>query len=145
MAVIIFSIILQTTLPSAFPEPDVWWVFLNDRGPNLEQRLEEKTIELQDSPSLERRIQNDLYEADELDLEPWVGYVEEVEAIIPDRNMRTTSRYLNAVSVSATERPSLRITCATGMCKHFRDSFVSGSIRNGWQYNLSATLADRDR
>ena len=104
MAVIIFSIILQTTLPSAFPEPDVWWVFLNDRGPNLEQRLEEKTIELQDSPSLERRIQNDLYEADELDLEPWVGYVEEVEAIIPDRNMRTTSRYLNAVSVSATER-----------------------------------------
>ncbi|MCK5065550.1 MAG: S8 family serine peptidase [Candidatus Fermentibacteraceae bacterium] len=80
---------------------DVWWVYFTDRGPNLENRLSLKTIELIDSPSYDRRISAGLFEADELDLYPWADYVTKVENLLPSGSIRTASRYLNAVSVCA--------------------------------------------
>ncbi|MCD4776048.1 MAG: S8 family peptidase [Candidatus Aegiribacteria sp.] len=78
-----------------------WWVFFNSRGPDIESRLWAETLELQNSPSYERRISVGLFEADELDLEPWCGYVEQVAAAAVCRSIRTESKYLNAVSINA--------------------------------------------
>lgn len=80
-----------------------WWVFFNNRGPDVESRLEAETIELQDSPSYERRISVGLFAADELDLEPWSGYVEQVAAAAVCRSIRTESKFLNAVSINAAD------------------------------------------
>lgn len=77
----------------------VWWVYFTDRGPDLLNRLTLKSLELIDSPSFDRRISAGLYEADELDLDPWTDYVENVASLLPSGSVRTTSRYLNAVSV----------------------------------------------
>ncbi len=79
----------------------VWWVFFTDRGPGIEYRLTFKSLELIDSPSFDRRISVGLFEADELDLDPWIDYVANVANLLPSGSVRTTSRYLNAVSVCA--------------------------------------------
>ncbi len=77
----------------------VWWVYFSDRGPNLENRLALKSQELIDSPSFDRRVSAGIFEADELDLDPWTDYVENVALLMPSGSVRTVSRYLNAVSV----------------------------------------------
>lgn len=77
----------------------VWWVYFTDRGPDLENRLYLKSLELIDSPSFDRRISAGIFEADELDIEPWTDYVKNVASLTPSGSVRTTSRYLNAVSV----------------------------------------------
>ncbi|OPL20032.1 MAG: hypothetical protein AVO35_00815 [Candidatus Aegiribacteria sp. MLS_C] len=77
-----------------------WWLFLSDRGPGLEERLETRTLELQLSPSHERRLAAGLTEADELDLPPFREYVDRIASHPACLAIRTTSRYLNAVSVT---------------------------------------------
>lgn len=77
-----------------------WWVFLSDRGPGLAERLETRTLELQLSPSLERRLAAGLTGADELDLSPFPEYVDRIASHPACLGVRTTSRYLNAVSVT---------------------------------------------
>lgn len=117
MAVYIIAFILHTISHSVPPEEEVcWWIFFYDRGPDVELRLDEKTIELQNSPSWGRLNRNNIFEADEINLEPWAGYVEEVIALIPNGRLRTTSSYLNAVSVSASEnevREISRLACVS--------------------------------
>ncbi|MEN8208676.1 MAG: S8 family serine peptidase [Candidatus Fermentibacteria bacterium] len=82
---------------------EAWWVFFSDRGPDLEYRLEVRSSELLNSPSHERRIAAGLFEADELDLEPWSGYVEQVADNPACLAVRTESRFLNAVSISTAD------------------------------------------
>ena len=82
--------------------PDIWWVFFTDRGPDLQHRLIVRTAELAGSPSWERRRSSGLICADELDLEPWPDYVEAVESAPVCHLVRTSSRYLNAISVEIT-------------------------------------------
>lgn len=77
----------------------VWWVFFTDRGPDIERRLEARTLELIDSPAWGRRLSAGITEADELDLLPWEGYVERLKDLDSFRLHRTSSRFLNAVSV----------------------------------------------
>jgi len=80
-----------------------WWVFFSDRGPDLERRLEIRSSELLYAPSYERRISVGLLGADELDLEPWTGYVVQVADATVCRTVRTRSRFLNAVSISTAD------------------------------------------
>ncbi|MCK4506644.1 MAG: S8 family serine peptidase, partial [Candidatus Aegiribacteria sp.] len=100
---LIFLILIVSGFVIADIQPSdnngVWWVFFKDRGPGLENRLTLKSLELIDSPSYDRRISAGIFKADELDLDPWTDYVENVTSIIPSGIVRTTSRYLNAVSV----------------------------------------------
>jgi len=77
-----------------------WWVFFTDRGPDIENRLEAETIALRTSPSFDRRIAAGLFTADELDLHPWQGYVEQIAASSDCAGIRTESRFLNAVSIN---------------------------------------------
>ena len=83
--------------------PETWWVFFSDRGPDLEARLLARTDELEDSPSIGRRHSAGLYSADVLDLEPWEGYATAIEQAVGEGTIRTDSRYLNAVSIHASE------------------------------------------
>lgn len=87
--------------------PAAWWVFFTDRGPHLDSRLNEKTGELRNSPSWERRVRAGLLEATPLDLEPWSGYVERVESAPVCIALRTESRFLNAVSIETSEDPEM--------------------------------------
>jgi hypothetical protein len=100
-----FYLILISLALTAFgtseDDAGAWWIFFTDKGPDIENRLEAETLELQDSPSYERRISVGLFKADELDLEPWSGYVDQVAAASVCRSIRTKSRYLNAVSMNA--------------------------------------------
>ncbi|MCK4806894.1 MAG: S8 family serine peptidase, partial [Candidatus Aegiribacteria sp.] len=100
LLLIIFSSILIASgpLPSG-----AWWVFFSDRGPDLENRLETRSIELLNAPSFERRISVGLLEADELDIEPWSVYVEQVADAAVCRGVRTRSRFLNAISISTVD------------------------------------------
>jgi hypothetical protein len=87
-----------------------WWIFLADRGPSLEQRLEERSAELAGLPSRDRREAAGCPSADEHDLVPWEGYVELVTACLSGSSrVRTVSRYLNAMSVEATPEEMGRI------------------------------------
>lgn len=103
------------TLPSLIPSADAddgssaWWVFFTDRGPDIESRLAARTAELAASPSFARRTAAGLTGADSLDLEPWTGYVGLVEDISGMTSMRTTSRFLNAVSIEADDEQIERI------------------------------------
>jgi len=83
--------------------PDVWWIIFNNRGPGIEERLALRTLELEDSPSIDRRRQSGLFTATLLDLEPWAGYTAAVEHITGTGSIRISSRYLNAVSVEISE------------------------------------------
>ncbi len=97
-------ILLSSILISSGSLPcGAWWVFFSDRGPDLERRLENRSIELLYAPSYERRISVGLLKADELDLEPWSGYVEQVADDAVCRTVRTRSRFLNAVSISTAD------------------------------------------
>ncbi len=77
-----------------------WWVFFSDRGPDLDSRLETRSSELLNAPSYERRVSIGLFAADELDLEPWSVYVEQVADLTVCVEVRTKSRFLNAVSIN---------------------------------------------
>lgn len=142
MAIYIIALILHTISHSVSPEVEVWWIFFCDRGPNIEQRLEEKTLELQSSVSFERRVRNGLFDADELDLEPWAGYIEEVEEIIPKGRIRTTSRYLNAISITATEDEIIEITdlkCVSGVRPVSASTFEMPSFQGAFMSTGSLT------
>ena len=94
--ILLSSILISTaSIPSG-----AWWVFFSDRGPDLDYRLEARSNELLNAPSYERRVSIDLKEADELDLEPWSGYVDQVADLPFCAEVRTESRYLNAVSIN---------------------------------------------
>ncbi|MCD4701518.1 MAG: S8 family serine peptidase [Candidatus Aegiribacteria sp.] len=97
--------------------PGAWWVFFSDRGPDLENRLEIRSTELLNAPSFERRMSVGLIEADELDLEPWSIYVEQIADAAVCRAVRTRSRFLNAVSIS-TEKGSLEEILALPFVDH---------------------------
>ncbi len=79
-----------------------WWVFFTDRGPDIESRLEAETDILRNSPSFNRRSEAGLFSADELDLQPWHEYVEQIKASSICTGIRTESRFLNAVSINTT-------------------------------------------
>lgn len=111
-------VILSGLLIAHSPLPcGEWWVFFSDRGPDLQSRLETRSIELWSAPSYERRISVGLFDADELDLEPWSGYVEQVTDATVCRVVRTRSRFLNAVSIS-TEGGSLEEILALPFVDH---------------------------
>ena len=93
----------QDSDPTRRGSPGTWWVFFSDRGPDLEGRLLARTDELEDSPSIDRRHKAGLYSADVLDLEPWEGYTTAIEQAVGEGSIRTDSRYLNAVSIRASE------------------------------------------
>ena len=116
----IHLILLSSILISISSIPSgAWWVFFSDRGPDLDYRLEARSSELLNAPSYERRIAIDLFEADELDLEPWSGYVEQVADLPFCAEVRTESRYLNAVSIN-TEGGSLEEILALPFVDHIR-------------------------
>ena len=96
LILIVSGYVIAGDLPS--DNNGVWWIFFTDRGPDIENRLTLKSLELIDSPSFDRRISAGLFEADELDLDPWTDYVENVALLLPSGSVRITSRYLNAVS-----------------------------------------------
>ncbi len=97
-------ILLSGILVTSIPVPSgAWWVFFSDRGPDLESRLETRSIEMLHTPSYERRISVGLLGADELDLEPWSLYVEQVADAAVCRTIRTRSRFLNAVSINTAD------------------------------------------
>ncbi len=102
---LILLILIASGYVSADAQPSdnngVWWVYFTDRGPDLENRLSLKSLELIDSPSFDRRVSAGIFKADELDMEPWTDYVENVVTLLPSGSVRTTSRYLNAVSICA--------------------------------------------
>jgi len=77
-------------------------VFFADRGPSVPERLAARTAELAALPSAGRRLRSGCPAADEHDLEPWPVYVDLVASELggPSR-IRTASRYLDAVSVTA--------------------------------------------
>lgn len=85
--------------------PAAWWVFFTDRGPHLDSRLNDRTGELRNSPSWQRRLRVGLQEATPLDLEPWSEYVARVESAPVCIALRTESRFLNAVSIETSEDP----------------------------------------
>ncbi len=96
-----------------------WWVFFSDRGPDLERRLETRSEELLNAPSYARRTSIGLFAADELDLEPWFGYVEQVTDLTVCAEVRTKSRFLNAVSIN-TAGGSLEEILALPFVDHVR-------------------------
>ena len=113
-------LLLSSVLISIASLPSgAWWVFFSDRGPDLDRRLETRTIELRNAPSYERRIAVGLLEADELDLEPWCGYVEQVVDLTVCREIRTQSRFLNAVSIN-TANDNLEQILALPFVDHVR-------------------------
>ena len=94
--------VLCSTVPQE-PGPSAWWVFLTDRGSGYEARIEAFRDSL-DPASLDRRLEAGLpCGADSFDLEPWPRYVGEIESILGPGRVRTRSRFLNAVSVDASE------------------------------------------
>ncbi|MBD3277949.1 MAG: S8 family serine peptidase [Candidatus Aegiribacteria sp.] len=103
----LFLLCLSCTLTlNAYGErPAAWWVFLSDRGPGLDSRLKARTEELRNSPSWERRIESGVSEATPLDLEPWDGYIERIASAPVCVDVRTESRFLNAVSIEASGDP----------------------------------------
>ncbi len=116
----IHLILLSSILISISSIPSgAWWVFFSDRGPDLDYRLEARSSELLNAPSYERRIASDLFKADELDLEPWSGYVEQVADLPFAAEVRTESRYLNAVSIN-TEGGSFEEILALPFVDHVR-------------------------
>ncbi len=88
-------------LQSFAPEEGLYWVFFSDRGADVEQRLEAATAEIIEGPAVNRRLISGSIEADVYDLSPYTEYVVQVEelASLP---VRTSSRYLNAVSIMLT-------------------------------------------
>lgn len=99
-----FLLLLSSLLIASGPlRNEAWWVFFSDRGPDLDSRLETRSAELLNTPSYERRISVGLLEADELDLEPWYGYVEQVTCATVCLDVRIRSRFLNAVSISTVD------------------------------------------
>ena len=116
----IHLILLSSILISISSIPSgAWWVFFSDRGPDLDYRLEARSSELMNAPSYGRRIAIGLLEADELDLEPWSGYVEQVADLPFCAEVRTESRYLNAVSIN-TEGGSFEDILALPFVDHIR-------------------------
>jgi hypothetical protein len=85
------------SLPCWAGDPAAWWVFLSDRGPSVDQRLEDTEHGLRNLPSWERRLSVGLRSADPLDLQPWEGYVSALTEA--GCTVRVRSRLLNAVSV----------------------------------------------
>jgi hypothetical protein len=106
-ALMMLSLLISPVL--ADDGTSAWWVFFADRGPDIESRLAIRTAELETSPSFARRTAAGLTGADSLDLEPWTGYVELVEDISGMASIRTSSRFLNAVSVEVDREQIERI------------------------------------
>ncbi len=94
VSAVLFSIVLNGLLPAR----GLYWVVFNDRGPSVEQRLEAVSSEIAAGPSLHRRSVAGCVQADVYDLVPYSDYIAQVEAVSM-RPVRTSSRYLNAVSV----------------------------------------------
>lgn len=91
-------------------DPGAWWVFFSDRGPGIEARVEAFEDSLAPG-SRSRRIAAGIEGgADEHDLEPWEGYTARIEEILGPGRIRTSSRYLNAVSVEASESEAAALT-----------------------------------
>lgn len=83
-------------------DQSVWWIFFSDRGSGLEQRIAQRELELDDSDCLYRRLTRGsdsirLSPVTDGDLLPCIEYMEQVCSIA---EIRTASRYLNAVSVN---------------------------------------------
>lgn len=95
------SLILAALLSASSIDTDelVYWVFFSDRGADVQQRLEIESERIHNSSSATRRNSVGLIEADIYDLEPYSVYINGVENIA-STTIRTSSRYLNAVSMS---------------------------------------------
>lgn len=94
---LIATVLFLLATPCPALEPSVWWVFLSDRGPNVQSRLRAAEDGLRTLPSWERRASVGLCNADPLDLPPWEGYVDALREA--GCTVRVRSRLLNAVSV----------------------------------------------
>ncbi|MCK5785968.1 MAG: S8 family serine peptidase [Candidatus Sabulitectum sp.] len=97
----ILLILITALLQGSAAEEGLYWVIFSDRGADVEQRLEIASVDIMSGPSAERRIASGTAQADVYDLPPFSEYIEEVE-VVSSRSIRTSSRYLNAVSVILT-------------------------------------------
>ncbi len=95
-------LLISVFLQGSLPEGEVYWVFFSDRGTNVEQRLEAASLQIMSSPSAERRVLSGAGQADVYDLQPFSEYVRTVESL-SSNHVRTSSRYLNAVSLRLTQ------------------------------------------
>ena len=98
----LFILLTSVLLQSFQPEGEVYWVFFSNRGSDVEQRLEVASLQILSGPSAERRVASGTGRADVYDLQPFSRYVEQVENL-SSASVRTSSRYLNAVSLRLTE------------------------------------------
>ena len=90
--------LISIVLNGLLPQDGLYWVIFGDRGPFVEQRLEAASMEIASGPSFNRRLLAGSPRADVYDLVPCGDYVAQVEAVSM-QPVRTSSRYLNAVSV----------------------------------------------
>jgi len=137
------SAVLLTVFAQSSPSPGAWWVFFSDRGPDLEARLQNRTIQLEDSPSWERRTSAGLHSADELDLPPWPGYVNRVMSLRGPVDIRTESRFLNAVSVQA-EEEQLREILRLPFVSHVQPVATSTYRMPPVTYHISSNVSLTD-
>ncbi|MCK5036693.1 MAG: S8 family serine peptidase [Candidatus Sabulitectum sp.] len=98
----VLLILITAFLQSSLPEDGLYWVIFSDRGADIEHRLEMASADILEGPSAGRRLLAGFTTADVCDLHPYSGYVLEVEDIALSA-IRTSSRYLNAVSVRLTQ------------------------------------------
>ncbi len=96
-----FFILITTLLQGFQPEEGLCWVIFSDRGADVEQRLETASADIARGSSAERRLASGVIRADVYDLAPWSVYIHQTEEI-SSHPIRTSSRYLNAVSVELT-------------------------------------------
>lgn len=103
------SLILAALCALPADGPGAWWVFFSDRGPGVDARVEDFADSL--APAcLSRRVAAGIEGgADEHDLEPWEGYSAAVEEMLGPGRIRTASRFLNAVSVEASESEAIAL------------------------------------
>ncbi len=97
----VFLILITAFLQGFQLEEGLYWVIFSDRGADLEQRLEIASTEIMEGPTAGRRLISGSIQADVYDLSPYSRYVYQVEDIT-SYPIRTSSRYLNAVSVRLT-------------------------------------------
>jgi len=94
---ILFTLI-TVVLNGLLPARGLYWVVFSDRGAFVDQRLEAASGEIAAGPSSYRRLTAGCIQADVYDLAPYSDYIAQVEAVSM-QPVRTSSRYLNAVSV----------------------------------------------
>ena len=121
LLVLILGVVQGSALPPG-PVPGAWWVFFEDRGPDVSARLAERVAELEASGALERRALRGSVLAGTGDLLPHRDYVATVSDVA---SPRVSSRFLNALSVRVESVEELRTISALPFVRAVRPVSVS--------------------